>query len=98
MFAKILARRLGRLGIHYGWIMAALCFFNMICSSAAITLPGLLIVPLTEEFGWSKADVSGAIAVMFVMFACMAPFSGALLLRYGLVRIVIGRASCRERV
>jgi len=93
MFAKALAHQLDRLGVHYGWVMAALCFFNMICSSAAITLPGLLIVPLTGEFGWSKSDVSGAIAVMFVMFACMAPFSGALMLRYGVVRVVTVSAS-----
>lgn len=93
MFAKVLARQFERIGVHYGWIMAVLCFANIICSSAAFTLPGLLIVPLTEEFGWSKADVSGAIAVMFVMFACMAPFSGALMLRHGVTRIVTISAS-----
>lgn len=93
MLARPLARRLARHGIHYGWVMVALTFANMICTSAATSLPGVLILPLTAEFGWAKADVAGAIAIMLVMFAAMAPFSGALLLRYGVTRIVSLSAS-----
>jgi predicted MFS family arabinose efflux permease len=87
MLAKTLARQLSRMGIHYGWVMVALAFITTIGWSAAISLPGVLIVPITAEFGWSRADVSGAIAVMFVLFACVAPFSGALMLRYGVARV-----------
>ena len=87
MLAKVLAHRLnGRM--HYGWVMMAITFTSMIFSSSAITLPGLLLKPITQEFGWSNADVSGAIGLMFVMIACAAPFAGALMLRYGLQRIV----------
>lgn len=93
MLARPIARRLSRLGIHYGWVMVAITFLNMIFTSAAVSLPGVLIGPLTEEFKWAKADVSSAIAIMFVMFAAMAPFSGALLLRHGLSRIVALSAS-----
>ncbi len=93
MFARPLARRLARLGIHYGWVMVAITFLNMIFSSAAVSLPGVLIGPLTEEFKWAKADVASAVAIMYVLFAATAPFSGALLLRYGLSRIVLLSAS-----
>ena len=93
MLARTLARRLKDIGVHYGWVLVALTFLNILCSSAAISLPGVLIVPITEEFGWSKADVAGAIALMFVMFACVAPFAGALLLRYGVARMVAASAS-----
>ncbi|MGE0726282.1 MAG: MFS transporter [Alphaproteobacteria bacterium] len=89
MFAHWLAARLGRVGIHYGWVLVAITFLNMICLSAAATLPGVLIQPLTAEFGWATADVAGAIGIMYVAFACTAPFSGALLLRYGVTRMVV---------
>jgi sugar phosphate permease len=88
MFAKILARQLNSRGAHYGWVMVAITFFSMIFSSSAITLPGLLLKPLTQEFGWSNADISGAIGLMFVMIACVAPFGPALLLRYSVQRMV----------
>ena len=88
MFAITLAAWLGRHRIHYGWIMVALTFLTTVASSAAITLPGVLILPITREFGWGRADVSGAIAVMFVLFGAMAPFAGALMQRFGLRRVV----------
>src|SRR3954452_1164122 len=88
MLAKLLAPQLARAGIHYGWVMVALAFILAICSSAATTLLGVLIVPITEELGWTRADVSAGIAMMFVLIACVAPFAGALLLRYGIVRVV----------
>ena len=93
MLASFLARQLGRIGVHYGWIMVALAFVTTVCSSAAFSLPGVLMVPIAAEFGWSRTDISSAIALMFVMFACMAPFSGALMLRYGIARVVATSAS-----
>jgi MFS family permease len=93
MLAKMLARRLDRIGIHYCWVMVALTFLNLICSSAVVSLMGVLIGPIRQEFAWDTADVSGAVALMFVLFACTAPFSGALMLRYGVTRIVALSAS-----
>jgi len=93
MFANLLASQLNRAGIHYGWVMVALAFMLAICSSAATTLLGVLLLPITEEFSWSRADVSAGIAVMFILIACVAPFAGALQLRYGLVRVVVASSS-----
>jgi MFS family permease len=73
--------------------MVALAFITTIGWSTAISLPGILIVPITAEFGWSRADVSGAIELMFVLFACVAPFSGALILRYGVARVAAASAA-----
>src|SRR5258707_4225657 len=83
MLAKMLARQLDRIGIHYCWVMVALI----------VSLMGVLIAPIRQEFAWDTADVSGAIALMFVLFACTAPFSGALMLRYGVTRILALSAS-----
>ncbi len=88
MLARLLASRLNRIGIHYAWVMVTLAFLSAVCSSASTTLLGVLILPITEEFGWGRADVSAGIGVMFVFIACVAPFAGGLLLRYGLMPVI----------
>ena len=92
MLAASLAPWFTRHGIHYGWVMVALTFVTAICSTAAIGMPGVLILPISREFGWSRGDISGAMALMLVMFGGMAPFAGALMLRYGLRRVVVAAA------
>jgi MFS family permease len=88
MFATSLAPWFTRQNIHYGWAMVALTFLTAVCAAAALSMPGVLLLPLSQEFGWTRADVSGAIALMLVMFGGMAPFSGALIQRFGLRRVV----------
>ncbi len=88
MLASTLAPWFQRRGIHYCWVMVALTFMTSVCSSAAISLPGVILLPLTKEFGWTRGDISGAIALMLALFGIMAPFSGALILRYGLRSMV----------
>lgn len=92
MLAASLAPWLIRRGIHYGWVMVALTFMIAVCTSAALSLPGVLILPMLKEFGWVRADVSGAMGLMLIMFAVTAPFAGALMLRYGLRRVVVAAA------
>jgi sugar phosphate permease len=92
MLATSVSPWLIRHGIHYGWVMVVLTFATTVCSSAAVTLPGVLILPIAQEFHWSRGDLSGAIALMFVLFGCMAPFAGALMLRCGLRRVVAASA------
>ena len=89
MLAATLAPWFNRHGIHYGWVMVALTFLTVVCTSAATSLPGVLLLPIATEFGWSRSDISGATAVMFVLVGGLAPFAGALMLRYGLRRMVV---------
>jgi MFS family permease len=93
MLANKIAPWLARRGIHYGWVMVAITFLTSVCNSAAVSLTGVILLPVTAEFSWIRADVSGAIGLMFVSFALVAPFAGALILRYGLRRVVITSAS-----
>jgi MFS family permease len=88
MLANHLAPRLARLGIHYGWVMVGITFLVAVCISAAVSLPGVLIVPMTAEFNWPRGAISGAMGIMFLLFALIAPFAGALMVRYGLRRVV----------
>jgi len=89
MFASHLAPWLTRRGINYGWLMVGITFLTSVCSSAAISLAGILVLPLIEEFHWGRADIAAIMGLMLLLFAGMAPFAGALMLRYGLRRTVL---------
>ena len=92
MLAASLAPWLARRGIHYGWVMVVLTFLTALCAAAGTGLPGILIVPISLEFHWTRGDISGALALMLAMFGTMAPFGGALMIRYGLRRVVVAAA------
>ena len=84
MFAKTFAKKLESFGIHYGWVIAFLAFLTTVFSSATLSIPQLMILPLTETFNWKISDVTLSIAVMYIVLASIAPFGGALMLRLGL--------------
>ncbi len=84
MFAPQLSAWLQRRGIHYGWIVAAITFLTMLTMSAALGLPGAMMRPLGQEFGWSTEQVSSALALRFALFGLMGPFAAVLMERYGL--------------
>jgi MFS family permease len=86
--AGTLARELNSRGIHYGWIVAGTTFFTMLATAGAMGSAGVMIVPLQQEFGWSNAAISTALAVRLALFGVMGPFAAALMNRFGL-RVVI---------
>jgi len=82
------AERIAVRGVHYGWVVAGVTFFTALSSSAALGLPGALLQPLSMEFGWSIDQISSALAVRFVLFGLMGPFSAILMERFGLRAIM----------
>ncbi|WP_270935872.1 MFS transporter [Falsiroseomonas oryzae] len=83
MFAERLARALAARGIHYGWVMAGLAFFYVLFSTSALGVPGVLILPMSQELGMTIGELSAPQGLRFAMFGLMAPFAGGLMLRYG---------------
>ena len=84
MISNWLSTALARRNIHYGWAMVAVTFFTALVSAGAVGAPGVFIVPLQKEFGWSTAEISSALSIRFILFGLIAPFAAALLNRYGL--------------
>jgi MFS family permease len=84
MISNWLAAALSRHNIHYGWVMVGVTFFTALISAGTVGAPGVFIVPLQHEFGWSTAEISSALSIRFILFGLMAPFAAALLNRYGL--------------
>jgi MFS family permease len=71
-------------GLHYAWIMAGVTFVTLLGASGFRSTPGVLIVPLQDEFGWSRATISGAVSVNLLLFGFMGPFAAALMERFGI--------------
>src|SRR6266568_6451623 len=89
MISNWLAAALGRRNIHYGWVMVGVTFFAALISAGTVGAPGVFIVPLQKEFGWSTAQISSALSIRFILFGLMAPFAAALLNRYGLRNVTL---------
>ena len=88
MFALHFSNWLGRRGLHYAWVIAALTFLSTLTISAALGLPGALLQPLGHEFGWNTEQISSALALRFALFGLMGPFAALLMERYGLRNVV----------
>jgi sugar phosphate permease len=77
--------------LHYGWVVVAAAFFALLASAGVRATPGVLILPLEHEFGWSAATISTAIALNIALFGLVGPFAAALMQRIG-VRPVVAAA------
>lgn len=88
MLAPRLALYLKHLGIHYAWVIAALTFLAMLVTSAALGLPGALMQPLSQEFGWTTTELSSVFAIRFALYGLLGPFAAMVLMRYGVSRMV----------
>ncbi|MDO9417902.1 MFS transporter [Pararhizobium sp.] len=74
--------------IHYGWVVAVTTFLTMLATAGAMGSAGVMIQPLEQEFGWSTADISSAMAVRLVLFGLLGPFTAAFMNHYGVRNVV----------
>src|SRR5256885_692844 len=89
MISNWLSAALARRNIHYGWVMVGVTFLTALISAGTVGAPGVFIVPLQKEFGWTTAEISSALSIRFILFGLMAPFAAALLNRYGLRNVTL---------
>ncbi|MEG9249837.1 MFS transporter [Arthrobacter sp. Soc17.1.1.1] len=73
--------------IHPAWIVAAVAFLTLVGAAGFRAAPSVLMVPLEEEFGWSRGVLSLAVSINLVLFGLTAPFAAALMERFGIRRI-----------
>jgi sugar phosphate permease len=75
--------------LHYAWIVAAVTFFVLLITAGIRATPGLLMVSLEEEFGWSRAIISLAVAINIALFGLIGPFAASAMDRWGVRRLVL---------
>ena len=80
--------------IHPAWIAAGVTFLTLVANAGFRSAPSVLIIPLQDAFGWSRADISLAVSVNVLLFGLTAPFAAALMERFGIRKVVM----CAEAV
>lgn len=84
-----LPRPFQRLGQHYAFVVVAVIFFALLVSAGLRSTPGVLLTPLQEDFGWSRATISAAAALGIFLYGLVGPFAAAAMERFGLRRVLI---------
>jgi hypothetical protein len=85
--------------IHYGWIVVGITCLVLLTSAGIRSTPGILMVPLEQEFHWSRATIALAVSINLILYGCIGPFAAAVMERFGIRRsvlcalIVVGVAS-----
>ena len=77
--------------IFYGWwvvVTAGIGSFMSYGPIIAFTF-GVFIKPLSEEFGWSRTDISLGFSLSLFMLSGMAPIFGRLVDRFGARKVII---------
>ncbi|MDP9369183.1 MAG: MFS transporter, partial [Chloroflexota bacterium] len=82
-------RSAARHRLHYAWIVAGVTFVTLLGASGFRSTPGVLIVPLQEEFGWDRATISLAVSINLILFGFSGPFAAALMERFGIRRVML---------
>ena len=77
-----------RTRLHPAWAVAAVTFATLLAAGAFRSVPGTLMAPISAEFGWSIASISAAVSVNLVLYGLIAPFAAALMVRFGVRRVV----------
>lgn len=75
--------------LHYAWVIAGLTFFTLLVGAGIRSSPGVLVVPLENEFQWSRATISFAVGVNICLYGLIAPFAAALMDRFGVRRTLL---------
>ncbi|RJQ79511.1 MFS transporter [Amycolatopsis panacis] len=73
--------------LHRAWLVAAAAFVALLAAAGFRAAPSVLIDPLHEEFGWSRATIGAAVSVNLVLYGLFAPFAAALMEKFGIRRV-----------
>jgi sugar phosphate permease len=74
---------------HYGWVVVGVTFCVLLIGAGVRATPGVLMVPFEDEFGWSRATISFAVAVSLALYGVMGPFAASFMERFGLRRTMV---------
>ncbi len=70
--------------LHYAWVIAALTFLILLVAAGMRAAPGIMLVALQGEFGWSAGSISFAVGLNLLLYGLFGPFAVAVMDRYGM--------------
>src|SRR5262245_30369935 len=77
-----------RLRISQGWIVVASVTLILTATSGARFLYGVVLKPVSEQYGWSRADLTIAVVINMVVLSACQPVIGAMVDRVGSRRVL----------
>jgi MFS family permease len=89
MLSSAIASALERRNVFYGWVIVGATLLTTVITAAAMSAPGVLIVPLEQEFGWTDVQISSALAIRLMLFGLFGPFAAAFMNRYGVRAVMV---------
>ncbi|WP_435748986.1 MFS transporter [Microbacterium sp. PMB16] len=75
--------------LHPAWTVALVALIALIGAAGFRAAPGVLMVPLEEEFGWTTAELSLAVSINLLLYGLIAPFAAALMQRFGIRAVTV---------
>jgi len=74
---------------YYGWIVVAVTALALLVSAGVRSAPGVFLVPMQEDTGWSIGVISFAVSVGLLVLGLTAPLGGWLIDRFGPRRLAV---------
>ena len=76
-------------GIYYGWLIVAAGMFIAMVGVGPFSGFGVFVIPMSEEFGWSRSAVSLAASVAALVGGFSQPFMGRIFDKVGGRRLML---------
>jgi MFS family permease len=72
-----------------GWVIVAVVATILTATAGARYLFGVVLKPVSEQFGWDRASLTGAVSLSMLTLSLYQPFVGLLVDRFGSKRILV---------
>ena len=77
------------LGMYQGWVVVISVMLTLAIASGGRFLFGVVLIPVTEEFGWGRAEMALAVTISVIALSLLQPMIGLLVDRFGSRPILI---------
>lgn len=78
-----------RKGVYFGWYIVATFMFIALVTTGARSAFGIFVIPMSEEFGWSRGSISLAAALGALLNGAVQPFIGRIFDATGGRRVIL---------
>ena len=76
--------------LGYGWVIVAALATILMATSGARFLFGVVLKPVSDEFGWDRGALTGAVFLSMIVLSLFQPVIGLIVDRFGSKRILVG--------
>ena len=78
-----------RSSFYYGRVVVAVTVMTLIISAGLRSSPGVMILPIEKDLGWSRASLSLGASIGLLVFGLVGPLAGSLIDRFGPKRVML---------